>query len=548
MDVHGFKLVKEGEIPELNTHARLLRHTRTGAELLSMENDDENKVFGITLKTPPADSTGLPHIMEHAVLCGSQKYPLKEPFVELLKGSLNTFLNAFTYPDKTCYPVASQNLQDFYNLVNVYVDAVFHPLIPPHVLGQEGWHFELENLDAPLTYKGVVFNEMKGAYSDPDNLLARYTRQSLFPDNTYSLDSGGDPAEIPNLTYEQFKAFHEKYYHPSNARFYFYGDDDPVERLRLLEHYLETYDRAEPDSQVALQPPFDRPERFTYPYDPGEETGKGMLVVNWLLPETDDPQLVLALQILSHILIGTPASPLRKALIDSGLGEDLAGGGMNGQLRQMSFSTGLKGLVVEADTGLKDGEQLEDLIQTTLEGLVERGIEPGMVAASFNTYEFQLRENNMGSFPRGLALMLRALTTWLHDGDPIAPLAFETQLSGIKERLDSGETYFEELIREHFLDNPHRTVVVLQPERGLRIRQESEENERLAALRGAMGEDDLLDVIEKAQHLKEIQETPDSLEAMATIPNLALEDLDEENKLIPLTLSDQAGVRSLYHV
>jgi Zn-dependent M16 (insulinase) family peptidase len=218
---HGFELLSDRDIPELNTRARLLRHAKTGAQLLSMENDDENKVFGISFVTPPADSTGLPHIMEHSVLCGSRKYPLKEPFVELVKGSLNTFLNAFTFSDKTCYPVASQNLQDFYNLIDVYLDAVFYPRLSPYTLQQEGWHYELNSLDEPLVYKGVVFNEMKGAYSDPDNLQERLIQQSLFPDNTYGVDSGGDPKVIPDLTYEQFIDFHRTYYHPSNAFIFF---------------------------------------------------------------------------------------------------------------------------------------------------------------------------------------------------------------------------------------------------------------------------------------------------------------------------------------
>jgi len=338
---YGFELLEAREIPELNTIGRYYRHVRTGAELLSLENDDENKVFGIVFRTPPVDSTGLPHIMEHSVLCGSRKYPVKEPFVELVKGSLNTFLNAFTYPDKTCYPVASQNLQDFYNLIDVYVDAVFHPLIPPHILQQEGWHFELESPDDQLAFKGVVFNEMKGAYSSPDNLLGRYIRQSLFPENPYGVDSGGDPRYIPDLTYEQFQAFHATYYHPSNARIYFYGDDDPAERLRLMDRYLGEFERQIVHSNVNLQPRFTQPRHMAIPYAVGdhEEGEKAFVTVNWLLDESNEPELMLGWQILTNILIGTPASPLRKALIDSGLGEDLTGDGFESELRQTYFST-----------------------------------------------------------------------------------------------------------------------------------------------------------------------------------------------------------------
>jgi Zn-dependent M16 (insulinase) family peptidase len=542
--IHGFELLKEQEIPELNTMARLWRHLRTRAELLSLENDDENKVFGVTFRTPPPDSTGLPHIMEHAVLCGSQKYPVKEPFIELAKGSLKTFLNAFTFPDKTCYPVASQNVKDFYNLIDVYLDAVFYPLIPPHTLQQEGWHYELEDPADPLTFKGVVFNEMKGAYSSPDNLLYRYSQQSLFPDNPYGLDSGGDPGEIPNLTYEQFKRFHQTYYHPSNARIFFYGDDDPEERLRLIDAVLREFEPLAFSSAIPLQPRFDRSQRFTYPYDAGQETegdGKAMLTTNWMLAESTDPETILALSMLSHILIGTPASPLRKALIDSGLGEDLTGGGLDSDLRQMVFSTGLKGI---AD---KDADKVEALILDTLAELAEKGIDPDMVEAAVNTIEFRLRENNTGSFPRGLSLMLRSLVTWLYDGDPIAPLAFEAPLSSIKGHLEAGEPYFEDLTRRYLVENPHRTTVLLQPDPELRQRQEAAEAERLAQARAAMDEAQLQAVIEDTRQLKLLQETPDPPEALATIPTLTLEDLDKENKLIPLAVLQENGTEVLYH-
>ncbi len=541
---HGFELLREEEIPELNTRARLLRHVQTGAELLSLENDDENKVFGISFRTPPADSTGLPHIMEHAVLSGSRKYPVKEPFIELAKSSLQTFLNAFTFPDKTCYPIASQNLKDFYNLIDVYLDAVFYPLIPLHTLQQEGWHYELDGREEPLTFKGVVFNEMKGAYSSPDSLLSRYSQQSLFPDNAYGLDSGGDPKEIPNLTYEQFKSFHETYYHPSNARIFFYGDDDAEERLRLINAYLKDFQPITVDSTIPLQTRFDQPKRFTHPYSVGQETStdrKGMLTSNWMLTESREPETTLGLHILSHILIGTPASPLRKALIDSGLGEDLTGGGLDDDLRQMFFAAGLKGIAVG------DAEKVEALILETLAALAEEGIDPDMVEAGVNTIEFRLRENNFGSFPQGLVLMLRSLSTWLYDGDPLAPLRFEQPLGAIKGRLATGEAYFEELIRRHLLDNPHRTTVILKPDPELRQREEAAEAERLAQSRAAMSEEQLQAVVENTRELKLRQETPDTPEALATIPSLSLDDLDKHNKLIPLTVLEENGNKILFH-
>jgi Zn-dependent M16 (insulinase) family peptidase len=540
---YGFELVREQNIPEIKTTARLFCHVKTGASLLSLENDDENKVFGITFRTPPKDSTGVAHIMEHSVLCGSRKYPLKEPFVELQKGSLKTFLNAFTYPDKTCYPVASQNKQDFYNLIDVYLDAVFYPLISPLTLQQEGWHYELEKPEEPLTFKGVVFNEMKGDYSSPDNLLGRHTQHSIFPDNPYGVDSGGDPAHIPDLTYPQFLEFHQKYYHPSNSYIYFYGDDDPVKRLQLLDNYLKEFDQIQVDSSIPLQPRFDQARRVIVPYQAGGEgeDRKGMFTTNWLLTDSHDAELALGLDILSHILVGTPASPLRKALIDSGLGEDLTGGGVQGELRQLYFSTGLKGVALD------DIPKAQELVERTLSELVENGIDPDMIAAAVNTIEFQLREKNTGSFPRGLLIMLTCLTTWLYDGDPLSPLAFEVPLAAIKQKLDRGDRYFENLIRQYLLGNFHHTTVILKPDARAGEEREAAEKARLEQARMAMDQDEVLKIIENTRLLKQRQETPDTPVALATIPVLKLTDLDRQNKLIPLADLDLEGNRIFYH-
>ena len=540
---HGFEIVDDRQIPELNTRARYYRHLKTGARLLSLSNDDENKVFGITFRTPAADSTGLPHIMEHSVLCGSRKYPVKEPFVELLKGSLNTFVNAFTYPDKTCYPVASQNLQDFYNLIDVYLDAVFYPLITPYTLKQEGWHYELEDLEDEMTYKGVVFNEMKGAYSSPDSLLGEKSQNLLYPDNTYGLNSGGDPVKIPDLTYEQFQRFHQTYYHPSNAYIFFYGDDDPENRLRILDEWLQAFDPITVNSSVSLQQRFEAPRRVTIPYEAGsdQEDPKTYLAVNWLLPEVGNPAQMLSLGLLSHILIGTPASPLRKALIDSGLGEDLTGGGLENQLRQMNFSTGLKGIAREA------ASQVEALIDETLQQLVQNGIDPDTIAASLNTIEFRLRENNTGSFPRGISLMLRSLATWLHEGDPIEPLAFDGPLAEIKAQLKQDPHTFEKLIQAHLIDNPHRVTVILEPDAELSQRRAAAEAERLAQVRQQMSPDEVKTVVADTHELKRRQEAPDSPEALATIPTLTLSDLDPKIKHIPSQLLESQAGRILYH-
>jgi len=540
---HGFELLETRDIPELNTQAKRYRHVETGAELLSLENADENKVFTVAFRTPPPDSTGLPHIMEHSVLCGSRKYPVKEPFIELAKGSLNTFLNAFTFNDKTAYPIASQNVQDFYNLIDVYMDAVFYPRITPEILQQEGWHYELENPDDPLTYKGVVFNEMKGAYSSPDSLVGRYSEQSLFDEHVYALDSGGDPEVIPQLTYAQFKHFHETYYHPSNARFFFYGDDDPEKRLKIVQDYLKDFTTRSVDSGIPLQARFDAPRRLTRPYPVSEdaESPKAYITVNWLLTENTDPTLTLALDILGHILLGIPASPLRKALIDSGLGEDVIGGGLDDSLRQLTFYTGLKGVRKE-DTG-----KVEALIFDTLRALVAEGIDPDTIAASVNTIEFKLREQNFGAFPRGLVVLIRALSTWLHDGDPFAPIAFEAPLNAVKAGLAENPRYFEALIQVHLLDNPHHTIFTLEPDATLAQRQEAAEREKLAQARATMTDEDLRAVAENTARLKALQEAPDPPEALATIPSLKLADLDKESKPVPTEISSLDGAQIVYH-
>lgn len=543
MDRRDFELLRDEEIPEINTRALLYRH-RTGCEIVSLINEDENKVFGINFRTPPADSTGIAHILEHSVLCGSRKYPVKEPFVELIKGSLNTFLNAFTYPDKTCYPVASTNLQDFYNLIDVYLDAVFYPRLTPEVLQQEGWHYELEDAGDPLRYKGVVFNEMKGAYSDPERILAERTQQSVLPDTTYGVDSGGDPRHIPALSFAQFKRFHEEFYHPSNARIYFYGDDDPEQRLALLHDYLSTYEAHAVDSTIGTQPRFAAPKRQQFPYtvDPdAAEKPKCFVALTWLLQDAIDADERRALQVLEYALLGTPGSPLRKALIDSGLGEDLTGSGLETDLAQMFFSVGLKGV----QPG--DEDAVEALILQHLGELARGGIDRGMVAAALHTAEFLLRENNTGSYPRGLGLMLRLLTDWLYDRDPFTPLRFADSFAALKAQLAADDRYLEGLLQRHLLDNAHRTTVVLQPDAELGTRLEEEETARLAAARASMSHADLEALVAKTQTLKRRQEQPDPPEALAKLPRLQLSDLDSAVKTVPRQEDQIAGVPVLHH-
>ena len=543
MNLHGFELMRNQPIPELGTQARLYRHVKTGAELLSLENDDENKCFGITFATPPADSTGVAHILEHSVLCGSRRYPLKDPFVELIKGSLNTFLNALTYPDRTCYPIASVNLRDFYNLVDVYLDTVFYPRLARETFEQQGWHYELNDAADSMVYKGVVFNEMKGAYSSPSSLIYRYAQASLFPDQLYRLSSGGDPKDIPDLTYEQFVAFHRAYYHPSNARIFFSGDDDPEERLRRLDGWLQDFDPRPPVPPVPLQARFERPASVTHPYAvsaDGDAERKAQVCVNWLLTEMTSPEMRLSLSVLRHILIGTPASPLRKALLDSGLGEDLAGPGLAALLRQSYFSVGLRG------TREADAPAIEALILNTLRRLADGGLDPAAVEAALNTVEFDRREMNSGGTPRGLALMFSALTTWTYGSDPWGPLAFAAPLESVKAQAQSGP-YFEGMIRRLLVDNPHRTTLTLRPDPALMEAQEAAERARLDAARAAFGPGGLEAVVERTQALKLRQETPDPPEVVATLPMLGRADLRRENAPIPITVETQDDARIVYH-
>ena len=543
-DHPAFDLIREQQIGEVSSLARLYRHKKTGAEVLSLINDDENKVFGVTLKTPPEDSTGVAHILEHSVLCGSRKYPVKKPFVELLKGSLHTFLNAMTFSDKTAYPVASQNLKDFYNLVDVYLDAVYFPLISEDTFRQEGWHYELDNTQGPMVFKGVVFNEMKGAYSSAAAVLGKVSQLSLYPDTTYGVNSGGDPKAIPDLTYEYFKNFHAKFYHPSNSRVVFYGDDDPARRLDILEEYFSQFERIDPKADIPLQLRWSEPRKLVETYAASEaEAGKktAMVQVNWMLDEVTDPGLALELNILEGVLVGTPASPLRKAMIDSGLGEGLTGSGFADGIRQPYYTFGLKG-IDEAD-----GDKVETLILSELERLSVEGIDPLTIEAAVNSTEFGLRENNTGSFPRGIALMFRSMGTWLYDGDPLAPLTFEAPLAALKAKLAAGEKVFETLIRTHLLDNKHRTTVLLKADPEKAAQDAAEERARLDGAQQQLDSAGLAEVAEQTRHLKDLQEAIDPPEALARIPSLTLADLPVANKAIPIARETLAGVPTFTH-
>ena len=541
-ELNGFRLKNSSEVKELGANTYEFEHIKTGAKLFYIATDDDNKVFYIGFRTPPKDDTGVAHIVEHSVLCGSKKYPLKEPFVELVKGSLNTFLNAMTYPDKTVYPVASRNAKDFRNLQDVYLDAVFNPsmLTTPEILMQEGWHYEIANVDAPLTYSGVVYNEMKGALSSPDDILTRNLQHETFPQNCYSFESGGDPEAIPNLTQEMFVAFHQKFYHPSNSFIYLYGDVDIAEQLEYLDReYLSAFDKIEVDSEISLQPTFAEMKRVDEIYPIGEEESdseKTFLAMNFVVGNIDDTLNNLGLGILSHALFSSPAAPVRKALIDSGLGKDVDVG-LEDDLRQPTFTITLNG------SEKNRVDKFYDMFNAELQKLVDNGIDKTLLQASINLMEFRLREADFGLAPKGLIYGLRLLKTWLYGGDPNAYLRYEDDLAKIKRGLD--ENYFEGLIQKYFLDNPHKVLMTLAPDKNFAKQRDAAQAQKLAEIKAQLTPAQIQDIIDTTQKLKIRQQTPDSPEALKTIPILKREDLKKEPENLPLQFRDMSGTRIL---
>ena len=459
-ELAAYRVSEEMYVEEMDSRAMVLEHIKSGARIFLMSNEDENKVFYIGFRTPPDDSTGLPHILEHSVLEGSDKFPVKDPFVELVKGSLNTFLNAMTYPDKTVYPVASCNDKDFQNLMDVYLDGVLHPAIyrEPKIFLQEGWHYELESPEDELAINGVVYNEMKGAFSSPESVLDRFTRNVLFPDTTYSNESGGDPAVIPELTYEKFIAFHRNYYHPANSYIYLYGDMDMAQKLTWLDQeYLGQYDREDchADSAIAVQQPFEQPVQREITYSVTEEEGtkdRTYLSINTVVGTDLDPVLYVAFQILEYTLINAPGAPLKQALIDAGIGQDILGGYDCGIL-QPYFSVIAKNANPE-----QKGEFLA-VVKGTLRRLADQGIDRKSLLAGLNLYEFRYREADYGSAPKGLMYGLWSLDSWLYDGKPTLHLEYQKTFDYLKKAVEEG--YFEQLIHRYLLDNPHEAVIGL---------------------------------------------------------------------------------------
>ena len=518
----GFRLDRIERIDEINGTAYEMKHEKSGARLIYIDSPDSNKVFNIAFRTTPHNSTGVAHIMEHSVLCGSRKFPLKEPFVELVKGSLNTFLNAMTYPDKTMYPVASKNDKDFHNLMDVYLDAVLYPRVrdDAEIVMQEGWHYELDNAEDELTYKGVVFNEMKGVYSSPDSVLERQMMRELFPDTTYGVDSGGDPDHITDLTYEEFQEFYRVHYHPSNSYIFLYGDMKIEEQLAFLnDEYLSHFDAIEVNTEVGLQAPFTEGKVVSYPYSVGSEEPTDNRTLHsfaYVLPDIT-PEHSLAFEVLTHALLTSPAAPLKQALVKAGIGSDVSGYYLD-SIRQPMWTVQATG------SNLDKQADLQRIVESTLQELCDNGLDKELLEASLNSIEFALRESDFGGRPIGLAYVIRMMDNWLYDNDPLELLHYEEALVNIRKGLSG--TYFEDLIRQSILNNNHKVLVSIYPERGLQERKDAEVKEHLTAVKAKMSPEEIEAIVEQTKRLKLRQEAPDSDEALASIPLLELSDLN----------------------
>ena len=529
-ELAAYEILEEKELSDIHSTGYRLRHKKSGARITVISNDDENKVFYIGFRTPPQNSTGVPHIMEHSVLCGSEKYPLKDPFVELVKGSLNTFLNAMTYPDKTLYPVASCNDTDFDNLMDVYMDAVLHPNIYKYreIFEQEGWHYELEEVDAPLTVNGVVYNEMKGAFSSPDDMLGDEIVGALFPDTVYAHNAGGDPKHIPELSYEEYLEFHRKYYHPSNSYIYLYGDMDIAKKLQWLdEQYLSGYESRETDSAIPLQKPFAQMKEVIreYPVATGEtEENQTYLSYNVAAGTLLDATLYQALDILDYALVSAPGAPVKKALLEAGIGKDISGGHDYGT-RQMVCS------IVAKNTNLCEKERFLAVIFETLRQQVRDGIDKQALRAGISSLEFRFREADYGQFPKGLLYGIICMDSWLYDEEkPFLHLEALSVYRYLKEQIDTG--YFEDLVQKYFLDNPHAALVAAVPKKGLAAERDEVLRQKLAAYKASLSQDQKRELMERTKRLREYQDAPTAKEDLAKLPMLKRGDL--KKKAAPL--------------
>ena len=522
-DLAEYEILDEHRVEDVQSDGFILRHKKSGARIAILSNNDDNKVFYIGFRTPPEDETGVPHIIEHTTLCGSKKFPVKDPFIELAKGSLNTFLNAMTYPDKTVYPVASCNDQDFKNLMDVYLDAVFNPNITKYeeIFKQEGWHYELTGKDDELKINGVVYNEMKGAYSSPDEVLSSQIYRSLFPDNTYSKDSGGNPEYIPKLTYEAYLDFYHKYYHPSNSYIYLYGDMDVVERLEWLDkEYLSLYDYKKVNSEINKQPAFDEIKNVEAQYsitmDDSQEN-KTYLSYNRVVGDTLDEMLYQAFDVLDYALVSSPGAPVKQALIDAGIGDDVYGSYDAGILQPV-FS------FVAKNANASQADEFESIIENTLKEVVKTGINKEALLAGINSSEFKFREADFGQFPKGLLFGLNCLDSWLFDDmKPFIHLECLGTFAKLRKAVDTD--YFEKLIQEYLLDNTHGSSVTVKPKRGLGNEREEVLAKELSDYKASLSDEEIKKLIEDTEHLKKYQEEPSSDEDLRKLPMLTRADM-----------------------
>lgn len=522
-DLAEYEILDEHRVEDVQSDGFILRHKKSGARIAILSNNDDNKVFYIGFRTPPEDETGVPHIIEHTTLCGSKKFPVKDPFIELAKGSLNTFLNAMTYPDKTVYPVASCNDQDFKNLMDVYLDAVFNPNITKYeeIFKQEGWHYELTGKDDELKINGVVYNEMKGAYSSPDEVLSSQIYRSLFPDNTYSKDSGGNPEYIPKLTYEAYLDFYHKYYHPSNSYIYLYGDMDVVERLEWLDkEYLSLYDYKKVNSEINKQPAFDEIKNVEAQYsitmDDSQEN-KTYLSYNRVVGDSLDEMLYQAFDVLDYALVSSPGAPVRQALIDAGIGDDVYGSYDAGILQPV-FS------FVAKNANASQADEFESIIENTLKEVVKTGINKEALLAGINSSEFKFREADFGQFPKGLLFGLNCLDSWLFDDmKPFIHLECLGTFAKLRKAVDTD--YFEKLIQEYLLDNTHGSSVTVKPKRGLGNEREETLAKELSDYKASLSDEEIKKLIEDTEHLKKYQEEPSSDEDLRKLPMLTRADM-----------------------
>ncbi len=522
----AYEFIKTEELKDLNGKGYVFRHKKSGAHVALVENDDDNKVFYIAFRTPPQDSTGVPHIIEHSVLCGSDKYPIKDPFVELVKGSLNTFLNAMTYPDKTVYPIASTNNQDFKNLMDVYMDAVLHPNIykNPEIFMQEGWHYEMQDADDDLTINGVVYNEMKGAFSSPDSVVSREILNSLYPDTPYGYESGGDPKVIPELSYEQFIDFHKRYYHPCNSYIYLYGDMDFEERLDYLDReYLSKYEDIHLDSTIGLQDPFEETvtKRISYPIAAEDSTEDATyLTYSFAVGDALDQELYQAFDIIEYALFDSPGAPVKEALMNKGIGKNVSGT-WDPETRQPIFS------VVARGANANQEQEFVDTIREVLEEQVKSGIERKSLNAGINAAQFSVREADFGSYPKGLIYGLDCLDSWLHDADaPFLHMHGAEVLNVLKNKVEDG--YFEQLIEDYLLHNPHALILTVTPEPGLATENDEALKEALAVKKASFSEEEIAQIMKQTKDLKEHQGQPSTPEELATLPMLSRDDLRKD--------------------